>query len=187
MFQAITSTTHKKDIPSSMSFLWWAEVDSAPVRPSPLNSGGPLFILLRKTLCFAKWLLFSNPPLSPIPKKAPLTRCFLWWAEVDSNHRSRRRQIYSLIHLATLESALVRCSFLSANCGAGDWTRTHNLLITNQLLCQLSYTGVWCLEVELNHRQTDFQSVALPTELSRHSGDPERARTVDLQRDRLAL
>ena len=28
-------------------------------------------------------------------------------------------------------------------CGAGDWTRTHNLLITNQLLCQLSYTGVW--------------------------------------------
>ncbi len=29
----------------------------------------------------------------------------LWWAEVDSNHRSRRRQIYSLIHLAALESA----------------------------------------------------------------------------------
>ena len=30
---------------------------------------------------------------------------FSWWAEVDSNHRSRRRQIYSLIHLAALESA----------------------------------------------------------------------------------
>ena len=28
----------------------------------------------------------------------------LWWEEVDSNHRSRRRQIYSLIHLAALES-----------------------------------------------------------------------------------
>ncbi len=26
-------------------------------------------------------------------------------------------------------------------CGAGDWNRTHNLLITNQLLCQLSYTS----------------------------------------------
>ena len=26
--------------------------------------------------------------------------------------------------------------------GAGDWNRTRNLLITNQLLCQLSYTGV---------------------------------------------
>ena len=66
-----------------------------------------------------------------------------WWAEVDSNHRSRRRQIYSLIHLAALESAhIFRCN--SIRCGAGDWTRTHNLLITNQLLCQLSYTGV-CL------------------------------------------
>ena len=38
------------------------------------------------------------------------------------------------------------CPYLSvaffACCGAGDWTRTHNLLITNQLLCQLSYTGI---------------------------------------------
>ena len=30
---------------------------------------------------------------------------FFWWEEVDSNYRSRRRQIYSLIHLATLESS----------------------------------------------------------------------------------
>ena len=110
---------------------------------------------------------------------------FLWWAEVDSNHRSRRRQIYSLIHLAALESAHIKL----VCCGAGDWTRTHNLLITNQLLCQLSYTGVyvWCLGAESNHRQADFQSAALPTELPRHFGDPKRARTVDLQRDRLAL
>ena len=27
------------------------------------------------------------------------------------------------------------------NFGAGDWNRTRNLLITNQLLCQLSYTS----------------------------------------------
>ena len=61
----------------------------------------------------------------------------------------------------------LRCS--SFRCGAGDWTRTHNLLITNQLLCQLSYTGIlWCLGAELNHRQADFQSAALPTELPRH-------------------
>ena len=77
-------------------------------------------------------------------KSEPLTRnknvvriIRLWWAEVDSNHRSRRRQIYSLIHLAALESAHIKLFC----CGAGDWTRTHNLLITNQLLCQLSYTG----------------------------------------------
>ena len=85
--------------------------------------------------------------------------------------------------------------------GAGDWNRTHNLLITNQLLCQLSYTSDfrplgWCLGVESNRRHMDFQSTALPSELPRHKrltallkkfGDPKRARTVDLQRDRLAL
>lgn len=32
---------------------------------------------------------------------------FFWWAEVDSNHRSRRRQIYSLIPLAARESARI--------------------------------------------------------------------------------
>ena len=90
---------------------------------------------------------------------------------MDSNHRSLRRQIYSLIHLAALESVRIWCS---ASCGAGDWTWTHNLLITNQLLCQLSYTGMWCLEVESNHRQRDFQSLALPTELSRQKWRPKR-------------
>ena len=43
-------------------------------------------------------------------KDIPLGMSFLWWAEVDSNHRSRRRQIYSLIHLATLESAHIKLS-----------------------------------------------------------------------------
>ena len=63
----------------------------------------------------------------------------------------------------------------------------------------------WCLGAESNHRHRDFQSLALPTELPRHfkaclaanicyqtgflwkGGDPERSRTVDLQRDRLAF
>ena len=36
-----------------------------------------------------------------------LPRFLDWWEEVDSNHRSRRRQIYSLIHLAALESSLI--------------------------------------------------------------------------------
>ena len=48
--------------------------------------------------------------------------------------------------------------------GAGEGGRTRNLLITNQLLCQLSYTSM----LETN-------------------GDPEGARTPDLQRDRLAF
>ena len=66
--------------------------------------------------------------------------------------------------------------------GAGDGNRTCNLLITNQLLCQLSYTSKWCLRVESNHRHRDFQSLALPTELPRQKdiGDLDGARTHDL-------
>ena len=60
------------------------------------------------------------------------------------------------------------------------------------------YYANWCLRSESNQRHADFQSAALPTELQRHIeqsiklcsdalyGDPERTRTVDLQRDRLA-
>ena len=53
--------------------------------------------------------------------------------EVDSNHRSKLQQIYSLSPLATRESAHLK---------ADDRTRTDNLLITNQLLCQLSHVGI---------------------------------------------
>ena len=44
-----------------------------------------------------------------------------------------------------------------------------------------------CRGAESNHRHGDFQSPALPTELPRHIYDPEGARTLDLQRDRLAF
>ena len=48
--------------------------------------------------------LLSTTSLAP--QKEHLEKVlFLWWEEVDSNHRSRRRQIYSLMHLATLQSA----------------------------------------------------------------------------------
>ncbi len=53
---------------------------------------------------------------------------------MDSNHRSETQQIYSLPPLATREPLQI--------IGAGDGTRTRNLLITNQLLCQLSYTSL---------------------------------------------
>ena len=113
---------------------------------------------------------FERLPFNPNEKDITETvMSFSWWEEVDSNHRSRRRQIYSLMHLATLQSA--RISLLKG-VGAGDWNRTRNLLITNQLLCQLSYTSkrqvFWCLGVESNRRHMDFQSTALPTELPRH-------------------
>jgi len=56
------------------------------------------------------------------------------WGEEDSNLRSLRQQIYSLPHLAALESPL--------KVGADGRTRTADRLITNQLLYQLSYIGL---------------------------------------------
>ncbi len=41
-------------------------------------------------------------------KQSVFCRILCWWEEVDSNHRSRRRQIYSLIHLAALESSRIK-------------------------------------------------------------------------------
>ena len=60
------------------------------------------------------------------------------WMEVDSNHRSKLQQIYSLSPLATRESIHIHFSMNKAD----DRTRTDNLLITNQLLCQLSHIGI---------------------------------------------
>ena len=50
------------------------------------------------------------------------------------------RQIYSLLPLATREPTHMNFP-LDPKGGAGDGTRTRNLLITNQLLCQLSYAS----------------------------------------------
>ncbi len=58
--------------------------------------------------------------------------------------------------------------------GANDVTRTHDLLITNQLLYRLSYISVftfWGFSIAIlsnNRRPTDYESVALPAELHQH-------------------
>ena len=54
--------------------------------------------------------------------------------KVDSNHRSRRQQIYSLPHLTALEFPILKLELV-------DGFETPDLLITNQLLYQLSYTS----------------------------------------------
>ena len=71
--------------------------------------------------------------------------------------------------------------------GAGDEARTRYLDLGKVALYQMSYARKWCLRSESNQRHVDFQSTALPTELQRHIGDREGARTLDLQRDRLAF
>ncbi len=72
--------------------------------------------------------------------------------------------------------------------GAGNEARTRYLHLGKVALYQMSYARGWCPEPESNQRHVDFQSTALPTELSGRrphknvgtNGDPERARTVDL-------
>ena len=41
-------------------------------------------------------------------KTADKNQQSFWWEKVDSNHRSRRQQIYSLPHLAALEFSHIK-------------------------------------------------------------------------------
>ena len=58
-----------------------------------------------------------------------------WIRTTEGNNR----QIYSLFPLATRELSHID----AMHCGAGGRTRTPDLLITNQLLYQLSYTSIF--------------------------------------------
>ena len=116
---------------------------------------------------------------------------------MDSNHRSRRQQIYSLPPLAAREatlvnadSALVRTSQAQSSrrsvasplpqkstlrfdfrgpLPADDRTRTDNLLITNQLLCQLSHIG---LQINGTNRARTCDPLLVRQVLSQLSYDP---------------
>ena len=75
---------------------------------------------------------------------------------MDSNHRRRSQQIYSLSPLATREFPHIKMihalkELLSYYYKKADnRTRTDNLLITNQLLCQLSHIGITNKAIKLN-------------------------------------
>ena len=105
---------------------------------------------------------------------------------MDSNHRSITQQIYSLSPLATREST--HLLLLATSCfkqKADDRTRTDNLLITNQLLCQLSHIGIFNCQMT----PTGFEPVlppwkgdvltAWPWGQVFKSSSPSRARTYN--------
>ena len=124
----------KKSTCRNKSIFWWGMVDS-------LRCGEATAVAtVHRTV--AKSRLSNPPPKYPYQNKKhhPFGWCFLfWWGMVDSNHRRHSQQIYSLSPLATREIPHIQlsCRLL----GAGRRTRTPDLLITNQLLYQLSYTG----------------------------------------------
>ena len=57
-------------------------------------------------------------------------------------------------------------TFVWASSGAGNEARTRDLHLGKVALYQMSYARRWCPEPESNQRHVDFQSTALPTELS---------------------
>ena len=91
----------------NLGCFWWAEVilvDKPPKRHSAKMPPPLPFLNCSATLARPTVTAFLQNTYTH-KKDTPFGMSFLWWAEVDSNHRSRRRQIYSLIHLAALESA----------------------------------------------------------------------------------
>ena len=85
----------------------------------------------------AGWAASLTPPI-PANKNRPAKQDGFWWGMVDSNHRRHCQQIYSLSPLATREIPQI----YGYSIGAGGRIRTPDLLITNQLLYQLSYTSI---------------------------------------------
>ena len=108
----------------------------------------------------------TPPPGIRNEKSTPWGAFRFWWREVESNHRSRRRQIYSLLPLATRESLRNHAKRVELMMGLEPAT------CSLQVSCsaKLSYISkiLWCLRTESNCRHMDFQSIALPTELPRH-------------------
>ena len=153
--------------------------------------------LHRAKPCF----IFHARQRASFPKrKALLLQCFSFW----------RHHPESNWGIKVLQTSALPLGYGTVKNGAVDEARTRDLNLGKVALYQMSYTripapvfkdlcnGKWCLRSESNQRHVDFQSTALPTELQRHIeqsiqlcsdalyGDPERTRTVDLQRDRLA-
>ena len=120
------------------------------------------------SLCEFRILKYKNieklkETWNKITKKC-LVLGFFWWAGVDSDHRSQvttdlqsvpfgRSGTYPYMELA-IGIEPTTC-WLQVSCSA-NWATPAILL------------KKWCLRAESNHRQRDFQSLALPTELPRH-------------------
>ena len=101
------SFAQKKKASEFRCFLfWWEEVDSC-------NSGTGKFTCISGASAPKRWFRRNAPrgvnraesTIPSIKKRHRIAMSFFWWEEVDSNHRRRCQQIYSLLPLATRESS----------------------------------------------------------------------------------
>ena len=101
------SFAQKKKASEFRCFLfWWEEVDS-------FNSGTGKFTCISGASApkqvvqaqRAAWCKTRRIHDSQHKKRHRIAMSFFWWEEVDSNHRRRCQQIYSLLPLATRESS----------------------------------------------------------------------------------
>ena len=80
--------------------------------------------------------------MSPTSFQTALPRDNIEWAEVDSNHRRRCQQIYSLSPLATRESAHDLNNYEIVKIRGAYRARTYDPLLVRQMLSQLSYAPI---------------------------------------------
>ena len=110
-------------------------------------------------LCLTTWLCHHMDKRSKI----------LLLLSFGAGDGARTRYLHlGKVALYQMSYARIMRSLLTAH-GASGRSRTNDTRIFNPLLYQLSYRGI-----------SDIRDI-------RRNGDPERARTVDLQRDRLAF
>ena len=76
-------------------------------------SGNPIKSMVSRILQMSAYWILSPVRLPVPPRRHPKYRIDHWlveWTEVDSNHRSKMQQIYSLSPLASRESVHVKVS-----------------------------------------------------------------------------
>ena len=101
---------------------------------------------------------------------------FCWWGKVDSDHRSQWQQIYSLPPLAAREIPQNR-NHCCDSVGAGDRSRTNNLLITNQLLCHWATPAYYIIKFNILNKKLNYFL----------NGGGGRIRTIEAKRNRFTV
>ena len=117
---------------------------AASVHPEPGSNSHKKFVTLLRLLLSLKYLAWFVCGLNQVS--------FLTWFKRLIN-----------CHYVTFE--LTCCSIFKVHYVVFD---DLFIVLFREISVKYFFQKIWCLEAESNHRHGDFQSPALPTELSRH-------------------